>query len=260
METIEILCFGDSLTEGFTYNGNAFHPYAESMTTALEKALPNLRFSVHLEGVSGDKVCRPGNFIARMEDRFEIGFYDWVILLGGTNDLGAGESPSKIFTCLQKVQNIALSQGAKILNMTVPEEALRNKDLNSRRDELNQSIREECDDETIFLFDLNKKIPYHSLPAEERDRIWDDGVHFTPAGYDLMGEYLAERLVQIISPPNIEANPNAENTTATQPHISSDSNLAINIAFELEEEENGISEEARNNTRYNNCEYFLTLY
>jgi hypothetical protein len=36
------------------------------------------------------------------------------------------------------------------------------------------------------------------MPAERRSEIWDDGVHFTEAGYDLMGEIIAERLIELI--------------------------------------------------------------
>lgn len=50
-----------------------------------------------------------------------------------------------------------------------------------------------------FLFDLFKVIPYHSLPPEKREELWDDGVHFTSKGYDVLGGYLATRLTEIVS-------------------------------------------------------------
>ena len=37
------------------------------------------------------------------------------------------------------------------------------------------------------------------MPEEKRKEIWDDGVHFTEKGYDLMGDIIAERLVELIS-------------------------------------------------------------
>lgn len=36
---------------------------------------------------------------------------------------------------------------------------------------------------------------------EEREKYWEDGVHLTPAGYDLMGERIAAALVELIMPP-----------------------------------------------------------
>ena len=50
-----------------------------------------------------------------------------------------------------------------------------------------------------FTFDLHAKIPYHALPEAERNQIWDDGLHFTPMGYERVGTLVAERLVEILS-------------------------------------------------------------
>ena len=47
--------------------------------------------------------------------------------------------------------------------------------------------------------DLFEKMPYHSLDASERKEIWDDGLHFTPKGYEKIGDLVAERLIEILS-------------------------------------------------------------
>ncbi len=36
------------------------------------------------------------------------------------------------------------------------------------------------------------------MPEAERDKIWDDGLHFTPAGYERVGRLVAERLIEIL--------------------------------------------------------------
>ena len=36
------------------------------------------------------------------------------------------------------------------------------------------------------------------MPEAEREEIWDDGLHFTPKGYERMGELIAARLFEII--------------------------------------------------------------
>ena len=43
------------------------------------------------------------------------------------------------------------------------------------------------------------------MAEADRKKYWDDGLHLTPAGYDMMGERIAERLVEIISDPAIQA-------------------------------------------------------
>lgn len=67
MEHLRILCFGDSLTEGYTRSGTLFHPYAESLNAYLKKAFPTTELHVDIEGLSGDRVCPPGLFMPRME-------------------------------------------------------------------------------------------------------------------------------------------------------------------------------------------------
>ena len=47
--------------------------------------------------------------------------------------------------------------------------------------------------EGVFVLDSKKDMPYHSMGEEERERIWDDGLHFTPEGYERVG-----RLVGIL--------------------------------------------------------------
>lgn len=41
-------------------------------------------------------------------------------------------------------------------------------------------------------------MPYHSLSEEEKTAIWDDGLHFTPYGYDRIGEHIAKKLVELV--------------------------------------------------------------
>jgi len=48
-----------------------------------------------------------------------------------------------------------------------------------------------------YTYDLRKAVPW-DVPEEQRNEIWDDPVHFTAKGYDLIGRLLAERLTEII--------------------------------------------------------------
>jgi hypothetical protein len=48
-----------------------------------------------------------------------------------------------------------------------------------------------------YTYDLRKAVPW-DVPEEQRNEIWDDPVHFTAKGYDLIGRLLSERLTEII--------------------------------------------------------------
>lgn len=53
--------------------------------------------------------------------------------------------------------------------------------------------------EASYTFDLQEAVPYHTMPKADREKYWDfDGVHFTEAGYDLIGEKVAEGLIKIL--------------------------------------------------------------
>ena len=68
MESLNILCFGDSLTAGWSHGGTVYHPYADGMLSFLEKSLPSFNFTADVQGVPGDQVTSPpGGFLPRMD-------------------------------------------------------------------------------------------------------------------------------------------------------------------------------------------------
>jgi hypothetical protein len=123
--------------------------------------------------------------------------YDWVLLLGGTNDIGWGKPVQVIHDALVRVSDIPLSKGAKVLLFTVPETAYKSPAFDAKRDELNRLIKADSRD-GVFVFDLHAKIPYHSMDEKERKEIWDDRLHLTSKGYERMGELVAERLFELL--------------------------------------------------------------
>ena len=48
-----------------------------------------------------------------------------------------------------------------------------------------------------YTLDLHALVTYHSMSEETRDEIWDDGLHLTPKGYSVMGEHIANRLLEL---------------------------------------------------------------
>ena len=67
---LRILCFGDSLTEGYTQHGTLFTPYSETLLSTLKSNLPlasKYNIAIDTDGMSGDLVT--GSFLGRMEER-----------------------------------------------------------------------------------------------------------------------------------------------------------------------------------------------
>lgn len=41
------------------------------------------------------------------------------------------------------------------------------------------------------------------MTAEMRAEIWDDSIHWTPKGYDLVGSRIAERMLEVLKANNV---------------------------------------------------------
>ncbi|KAI5862606.1 SGNH hydrolase [Durotheca rogersii] len=197
---LRILCFGDSLTSGFP----AAQPYAGKLEETLEVALrgdnggAGVEVQCEVEGVPGDKVTN-GTYLSRMRSAWSPEeWYDWTIVLGGTNDLGWGHPAENILASLKDVWDIPLSRAGKVLALTVPDTRVRMGSLVERRGKLNTAIKE-YKRENFFYYDLHAGLPYHDMLPADRPRYWHmDGLHLTAEGYDLMGERIGGALARIL--------------------------------------------------------------
>ncbi len=101
-KSLRILCFGDSLTAGYTSYGWEFHPYADHLRVGLQHMLSTSDIEIEVAGLSGDQV--QGSYLPRIKAKCANAEtrFDWVIIMGGTNDLGWGQSPEKIYEGLSK--------------------------------------------------------------------------------------------------------------------------------------------------------------
>ncbi|CZR50408.1 related to esterase [Phialocephala subalpina] len=209
---LRILCFGDSLTEGYSAMGWSMTPYSRWMEEYLNAKLGNeYEIKVETDGKSGD--CVRTGFERRMQRHYPPGSsqtatpYDWVIFLGGTNDMAYRHTPAQIFGTIKSILTPALKQDAKVLIMTVPE--IQSHIIDDERAELNTLIKGWArETQSVWGLDLHARMPYHDITEEERKQRWDDNLHFTPEGYEMIGEIVGERLVKILK--DIEKEKNGE--------------------------------------------------
>lgn len=68
-KTIRILCFGDSLTAGYSCSGTVYHPYEEKLVQMVEMAFPEYEVESLEDGMDGDLVSSRGSFLPRMTRR-----------------------------------------------------------------------------------------------------------------------------------------------------------------------------------------------
>lgn len=198
---LHILCFGNSITAGWTELGVQWHPYAMSLLDGLGRLVPSTDFTADIQGAPGDRVVSPpGGYLPRMDILYAETQvpYDWAIILGGTNDIATLGDAAEIWEGLKKVYAIPLSHNSKVLALTIPESEGHNDIQVARRDWVNEKILNYKAD-NFYAFDLLTAFPYWNLTDERRQEMWHDGTHPSDAGYDVIGGLLADRLAGLIS-------------------------------------------------------------
>ncbi|KAK0632598.1 SGNH hydrolase-type esterase domain-containing protein [Immersiella caudata] len=201
-QKLRVLCFGDSLTAGYASMGCVYHPYRLKLEHMLEMAFPDMDIETVDDGRPGDTV--KFGFLKRMQTNYPPRkkgdeSYNWTIVLGGTNDLALRVKPEDIFAHLQEVWDIPLRRKSKVLALTVPEAGIENgrERMDARRNKLNELIKG-YKKEGFHVFDLNAAVPFFAMSKSDQEAFWDDGVHFTPDGYNLIGKEVGMSLVKLL--------------------------------------------------------------
>eukprot|EP00112_Aurelia_sp_Birch-Aquarium-sp1_P020721 Seg540.10 transcript_id=Seg540.10/GoldUCD/mRNA.D3Y31 product="hypothetical protein" protein_id=Seg540.10/GoldUCD/D3Y31 len=193
-----ILCFGDSLTEGWHNNGFKFHPYTIRLAE-LFKANGKDNVELINRGLSGETV-HPEMVtrlpaILKRESPFNL-----AIILGGTNDLAFLSTAKKVglFENIKTLHEMAHEKGVKTCALTIPNASFDMlptfAEYVNYREDVNKRIREFVSQksEMVCLVDLSSKLPMFGVSDEDLSKYWDDDLHFTPQGYDRMAELIFE--------------------------------------------------------------------
>ncbi|CAB4484707.1 SGNH hydrolase [Rhizophagus irregularis] len=180
---VSILLLGDSLTVGYTQRNQTYHPYAIQLKKDFEKA--SIQADIVVNGQSGDRVV-DGRFERRLRESLKQQAakgksFDWVVILGGTNDCFNRYKSDKIFAALKNLYLICESSGANVLALTILD--FNNDEHEPTRLQINDLIRNYTDPK-VTPFDIASKIPNNSTYYQP------DGIHLTPYGYDTMGDLI----------------------------------------------------------------------
>jgi len=186
-----ILCFGDSLTEGYSKTGREYHPYTLKLAEQLKIGGINAQVDNH--GISWEKT---DSMVPRFTRTIRSSKYNSVVILGGTHDLG-DRTPQKTFENLKQMHDLAIEKNINCFAVTIPEIATESlaRYLFVARNEINTRLRDYCVLKNVPLIDLAKLMPFQSLTEAQRKQIWDDNLHFTASGYDQVGEIVYKCIV-----------------------------------------------------------------
>lgn len=223
---INILCFGDSITTGFTNHGLQHYPYSDKLQQLISDYFKinnkyhqyGIKYEIDIQnvGVNGERISdtmydRLFNILNKSDIIFDL-----IIITGGINDIYAGYSAEKIWdneekmeknlndidfmestSSIKQIYEMILdyqeNKEIKLVATTItPFEIFETEEMNKIRCSLNDQIISYCNDnDHAILCDLNQK-----FPKFDKDSVyWDvDSVHFTKDGYSLFAEILFESI------------------------------------------------------------------
>jgi lysophospholipase L1-like esterase len=198
---MKIVALGDSLTVGETgfefsdSDESASYPkYLEILAVQyLSSHQLDLDVNVLNRGVCGDLTS---GMIERFSRDVVDEKADYVIILGGSNDIGWGFDPATISHNLTAIYDAALNEGIVAVACSVPS-ILGFDQLIPPRLHLNKIIRTEAEKRTIAFVDL-----FTATADPQTNRLLEDysadGLHLNPKGYQRMGRYMFDKWFRAI--------------------------------------------------------------
>ena len=193
-----IICFGDSLTVGYQ---SPTPGSLQARETPYGDFLQELLGSTARVAISG--VC--GELTAEMAMRFRHDVLAhkpaYVVVLGGTNDLGWNARPADIMRNLLKMYELALAGGIRPVAVTVPSVRVEGgsqgqewiEEHIARRRTLNRLISDYCTSKGVACVDL-----FTATEEPGTGRLaapyFNDGLHLTTDGYQCLAYLLYDHV------------------------------------------------------------------
>lgn len=197
---LKIVCFGDSLTEGYqssAIGSQGFTPYGRFLQERLGK-----RGRVWIRGVCGettqDMQLRFVGDVLSLDPRY-------VVILGGTNDLGYGWPPQTIFDNLVRMYLQAQSHGIIPVGVTIPSLGGWERDRASGSSLIDQAIQSRLTvNQALFQYCSTNQIPLvdaftatcDSGSQELASQYSEDGLHLTTLGYRTIADLLWSQIFE----------------------------------------------------------------
>ena len=192
--SISIVCFGDSLTAGYQSPTYDVPTVQETAYGSFLQARLGTQATVITSGVCGELT---GDMVLRFRRDVLAHSPDYVVILGGTNDLGWHVALAEILNHLVRMYELALGAGIQPVALTVPSIRMEGdpaaeqwlQELVTQRQHLNRLITEYCVKNRIACCDL------FAATADPRTLLLaspysNDGLHLTTEGYRTMADLL----------------------------------------------------------------------
>jgi len=186
-----IIAMGDSLTAGYQSAGHddevEFTPYTSFLGERLSEIdrirKKKMLVQIHNRGISGELTDQ---MLARFDADVLMPQPNLAIVLGGSNDIGWGISPSEVFSNLVKMYDLAEKNRIETIACSIPS-ILGFDSLVPPRMELNDMIRKYCIKKGKAFADLFKATA-HPTTKRLLEEYSNDGLHLSTDGYRKMAD------------------------------------------------------------------------
>ena len=191
-----VVAFGDSLTSGYQPPGSSSPlpkstPYTDHLKNVIDEALEKankiklIDVIFYNKGVSGELTS---DMLRRLEGDVLSVKPNYVIILGGSNDIGWSVEPTDILDNLIQMYEKSASANIEVVACTVPS-VIGPESFVKPRLELNELIVDYCFENELVCVDL------FSPTADPKTKMLDkryssDGLHLNTAGYTKMAEII----------------------------------------------------------------------
>lgn len=186
-ERYTILAFGDSLTTGYIKGGRDHKPYSKELKRLLvARGIPVSQLRIITAGKDGESTETMPERLQGIINRYRSSStpITHCIILVGTNDLSTMK-PSQIAWNIDNLHRIASECGAHTVAVTIPQMAADKSGLHIAevRKVVNEAIRSGKIAPNALVADVSALLQFHNISREQKAYLWDDGIHYTAAGY-----------------------------------------------------------------------------
>lgn len=206
---LRVLAHGDSITEGWINTAWIKMPWTPKLQQQLQQKLGgDWRVEVQNGGLGGAGVLDALNPLlqSQLADARGKGKpYHFIVFEAGINDiLMKNQKAPEIFERMKEMWRAANAEGSTVLVIpTLPTNA--QGDAENQRRELTSKVRQYVAEQNasgnsgLVLVDMESAFDYYKLSEQRRKELFDDGIHLTQAGYDLMGDLVYQALVRAMA-------------------------------------------------------------
>mmetsp|Transcript_15722 Transcript_15722/g.23818 ORF Transcript_15722/g.23818 Transcript_15722/m.23818 type:complete len:246 (+) Transcript_15722:106-843(+) len=192
-----ILCFGDSITTGMSPPNSELFPFALYLEHAMQQTHNVKVHNLGLPGFTANQMINDIDGEHGLRKTLKTGdSIDVVIIMAGTNDLMYTVEVNTVIDSITSLHRVCHDEGVRYtVAIGIPPSVHQssNPEISNRAQTINDALSHYCASDPNTLF-----VPFPFEFQLESDLWANDGIHFSPKGYQVLGESLFPLLQKLL--------------------------------------------------------------